>query len=107
MLYRTDEEAADDRFEVDLQDSRFGAVLDGTNPNYGIDPLSNEYRPTDAMKKILTEQQNRRRIARDSKDESIKTSGDLTESATDINKLVSKLNAKSSNGSRKRLRGAM
>jgi hypothetical protein len=110
---RMADDAGEDNFQLDLADSRFGAVLDGSNPNFGIDPLSNEYRPTDAMKQILKEQQTRRNSAKDKKQaaqgavsggkEGEEDGGDMV----DIGDLVSKLKAKSSGSvNRKRLRGA-
>lgn len=110
FLLRSDDDTVGDDFKVDLNDDRFGAVLGGTNPNFGIDPLSNEYRPTDAMKKILQEQQVRRRAAREQKQieggsASAQSSDANHEGEVDVNQLVKKLKAKSAGTSnRKRLR---
>lgn len=104
------DDAGEDNFKLDLADSRFGAVLDGSNPNFGIDPLSNEYRPTEAMKLILKEQQTRRNSTKDKKRVNDMADEDRGESGGDgvnISDLVSKLKAKSSGDvNRKRLRGA-
>jgi hypothetical protein len=52
-------ETETDSFELDMNDSRFSKVLEG-DADYGIDRLSNEYRPTQAMEKILNERNNRK-----------------------------------------------
>lgn len=48
-----------DAFELDMTDNRFSKVLEG-DADYGIDRLSNDYRPTAAMEMILNERNNRK-----------------------------------------------
>lgn len=58
---RSNEENKDaDNFELDLSDDRFKAVIEGSNPDFGIDPTANEFRPTEGMKKVLDEQHKHR-----------------------------------------------
>ena len=53
------EKKTGDEFELDMNDNRFSKVLEG-DADYGIDRLSNEYRPTAAMEMILNERNNRK-----------------------------------------------
>jgi hypothetical protein len=96
----------DSKFKVDLDDDRFQAVLQGTNPNFGIDPLANEYRATDGMQQLLNEQHKRReqKITSEEKTKKLKrTSSSAEESnGADIDNLVKKLKAKSSKDSIKK-----
>ena len=48
-------------FHVDTTDSRFAALLDGTDGRFGIDRTNPAYKETGAMKELLQEQSKRRR----------------------------------------------
>ena len=48
-------------FNLDLQDDRFKAVLDGRDDRFGIDRTNPQFQDTPAMRKILEEQTRRRR----------------------------------------------
>lgn len=52
-------ETETDDFKLDMTDNRFSKVLEG-DADFGIDRLSNEYRPTAAMEMILDERNNRK-----------------------------------------------
>lgn len=47
-------------FQVDVQDSRFAAVLEGSDDRFGIDKTDPHFKDTPAMQKILSEQRERR-----------------------------------------------
>lgn len=51
-------------FKVDVEDSRFAAVLDGTDGRFGIDKTDPNYKDTAAMRDILAEQTKRRKKKR-------------------------------------------
>jgi hypothetical protein len=48
-------------FHIDTNDSRFAAVLEGTDDRFGIDRTDPNYKETKAMKEILSEQTKRRK----------------------------------------------
>jgi len=48
-------------FHIDTKDSRFAAVLEGTDDRFGIDRTDTNYKETEAMKEILSEQTRRRK----------------------------------------------
>ena len=48
-------------FQVDTTDTRFAALLDGTDDRFGIDRTNPAYKETGAMKELLQEQSKRRR----------------------------------------------
>jgi hypothetical protein len=51
-------------FKVDVEDSRFSAVLDGSDGRFGIDKTDPNYKDTSAMRDILAEQTKRRKKKR-------------------------------------------
>jgi hypothetical protein len=51
-------------FEIDLKDSRFAAVLDGSDGRFGIDRTDPQYKETPAMREIMEEQKARRKKRR-------------------------------------------
>eukprot|EP00980_Cylindrotheca_fusiformis_P003265 scaffold738_cov124-Cylindrotheca_fusiformis.AAC.4 len=51
-------------FQVDVHDSRFSAVLDGSDGRFGIDKTDPNYKETAAMQDILNEQTKRRKKKR-------------------------------------------
>jgi len=50
----------EETFKVDLHDSRFGKLIAG-NSNFGIDPMSSEFKETKGMRDILEAQRKRRK----------------------------------------------
>jgi hypothetical protein len=48
-------------FKVDVQDSRFAAVLEGSDDRFGIDKTDPHFKDTPAMQRILSEQTERRK----------------------------------------------
>jgi hypothetical protein len=54
--------AAAESFQVDVEDSRFKGLFDGSNSHFGIDRTKAEFKETAGMKKILEAQQKRRTI---------------------------------------------
>ena len=48
-------------FKIDTSDSRFAAVLDGTDQRFGIDRTDPQYKETPAMQEILSVQAKRRK----------------------------------------------
>jgi hypothetical protein len=48
-------------FQVNVEDDRFSAVLDGSDDRYGIDMTDTNYKETPAMRKIMSEQTRRRK----------------------------------------------
>jgi len=52
--------AREETFKVDLQDSRFGKLIHG-HSNFGIDPMSSEFKETQGMRDILEAQRKRRK----------------------------------------------
>lgn len=48
-------------FKVDMEDNRFGAVLDGMDDRFGIDRTDPNYKETPAMREIMAEQTRRRK----------------------------------------------
>jgi hypothetical protein len=114
LTLRGAEVEEDNSFQLNLQDDRFHAVLEGSNANFGIDPLANEFRATDGMQSLLNEQHKRRqeKMRREEKakrsgaasgpggsSEEIETNGN---GAGEIESLVKKLKAKSSKDSVKK-----
>lgn len=69
-------------FQVDTTDTRFAALLDGTDDRFGIDRTNPAYKETGAMKELLQEQSKRRRKKSkvksntSSKDEDVARRGD-------------------------------
>lgn len=64
------EKAADisgEAFAVDTTDSRFAAVLDGSDERFGIDRTDPSYKDTPAMQAVLAEQSKRRKAKKRSK----------------------------------------
>jgi hypothetical protein len=51
-------------FKVDVHDTRFNAVLDGSDDRFGIDKTDPNYKDTSAMREILSEQTKRRKKKR-------------------------------------------
>lgn len=51
-------------FKVDTQDTRFAAVLEGSDDRFGIDKTDPNYKDTSGMRKILSEQTERRKKKR-------------------------------------------
>lgn len=58
---RVIEPAAGDTFQVDTNDDRFRAVLDGTDARFGIDPTDPNFKVTSGMQTIMKEQTRRRK----------------------------------------------
>ena len=48
-------------FQINMQDDRFKAVLDGTDDRFGIDRTDPQYKETPAMREIMAEQTRRRK----------------------------------------------
>ena len=48
-------------FQINVDDPRFGAVLDGTDARFGIDKTAPQFKNTTAMRTILSEQSKRRK----------------------------------------------
>ena len=48
-------------FKIDTADSRFSALLDGTDARFGIDKLDPRYKETPAMREIMDAQSHRRK----------------------------------------------
>ena len=48
-------------FKIDTSDSRFSALLDGTDDRFGIDKMDPRYKETPAMREILDSQLQRRK----------------------------------------------
>lgn len=106
-IYRGNDIEEDNQFQLDLHDDRFTAVLEGTNPHFGIDPLANEFRATDGMNQLLNEQHKRREQKVKLEEKSTKSIDTPTSesSPVEIDHLVKKLKSKSSKESiRKPLR---
>lgn len=86
-------------FKVDVDDSRFKAVLDGTDDRFGIDRTDPSYKETTAMREIMAEQTRRRkkrktRVANEvAPDVSAETGGAST-GASALSSLVSRLKQK-------------
>ena len=87
-------------FKVDVDDSRFKAVLDGTDDRFGIDRTDPQYKETPAMREIMAEQ-TRRRKKRKTKianavapDVSANDLGDASAGASALSSLVSRLKQK-------------
>jgi hypothetical protein len=98
-------------FQLNLNDNRFHAVLEGSNANFGIDPLANEFRATEGMQSLLNEQHKRRqeKMRTEEKEQKKKKSrgaaveADQSETnGVEIENLVKKLKAKSSKDSVKK-----
>jgi hypothetical protein len=51
-------------FSIDVMDTRFAAVLQGSDDRFGIDRTDSSYKDTEAMRKILSEQTKQRRATR-------------------------------------------
>jgi len=49
-------------FKLDTKDSRFAAVLDGTDDRFGIDRTDPQFKETPAMRELLAEQIKRRKV---------------------------------------------
>jgi len=52
-------------FEVNIKDERFAALIDGSDPRFGIDRTDPNFKETPAMKVILSEQTKRRRTRKE------------------------------------------
>jgi len=90
-------------FQVDTTDERFSALLEGKDARFGIDKTDPRYKETPAMRKIMTEQTERRRAkkrikpcAADENVNSMTTGGtnSLSAGATALSSLVRSLKAK-------------
>lgn len=57
---KKDKDTSSAAVAVDLSDERFRPVLAGNDPRFGIDRTAAEFRDTEGMRAILTEQQRRR-----------------------------------------------
>ncbi len=62
-------------FKLDTKDSRFAAVLDGTDDRFGIDRTDPQFKETAAMRELLAEQTKRRKSKKRRK----------TQKSTDVN----------------------
>ncbi len=60
-------EASEGQFQVDTKDARFFPVL-SANSNFGIDPTSSEFKSTEGMRAILSEQRRLRDSSETNKD---------------------------------------
>ena len=86
-------------FKVDVEDSRFRAVLDGTDDRFGIDRTDPQFKETPAMREIMAEQ-TRRRKKRKTKIASVVApdvsadSGEASTGASALSSLVSRLKQK-------------
>ena len=54
-------------FKIDTTDSRFSALLDGTDDRFGIDKTDPSYKETSGMRELLSEQVKRRAKKRNKK----------------------------------------
>ena len=54
-------------FKIDIKDDRFAAVLQGTDDRFGIDKTDSNYKDTEAMRKILSEQTKQRQVRKKAK----------------------------------------
>jgi hypothetical protein len=58
-------------FKVDVEDTRFAAVLEGSDDRFGIDRTDPNYKETTAMREIMAEQTRQRQAKRRKKSKSI------------------------------------
>ena len=58
-------------FKIDTKDTRFAALLDGSDERFGIDKTDPLYKETPAMREILTEQTKRRKSKKKAKTNNI------------------------------------
>jgi len=68
---KTTEEAtttSGQEFEINVDDTRFKSLFDGTDDRFGIDKTSTNFKPTVSMKMILNEQSTRRKKRRKNMD---------------------------------------
>ena len=90
-------------FHIDTTDSRFAAVLDGSDERFGIDRTDPNFKDTPAMQKVLTEQSKRRKakkrakIANDVSVDAINRSDAPTGGAAALSSLVKSLKTKVAN----------
>ncbi len=93
------EEGVNKDFKIDLQDSRFTQLFEG-NSKYGIDMTSAEYRETQGIKDILSEQQRNRKTkgakSADSSSKEAKTEAvpAAVTAGDEVNSLANKLKRK-------------
>lgn len=73
-------------FHIDTKDSRFAAVLEGTDDRFGIDRTNPNYKETEAMKEILSEQTKRRKANK--KRKKAKVTHEATVVAPNVNAVV-------------------
>lgn len=59
-------------FQIDANDSRFGAVFDGSDDRFGIDKSNPNYKETAAMKEVLATQTKRRKKKKRTEDVLVK-----------------------------------
>mmetsp|Transcript_20257 Transcript_20257/g.58122 ORF Transcript_20257/g.58122 Transcript_20257/m.58122 type:complete len:884 (+) Transcript_20257:52-2703(+) len=90
-------------FHIDTTDSRFAAVLDGSDERFGIDRTDPSFKDTPAMQKVLTEQSKRRKakkrakVANDVSVDAINRSDAPTGGAAALSSLVKSLKTKVAN----------
>jgi hypothetical protein len=83
-------------FEVNVEDDRFRAVLDGTDARFGIDRTDPNFKETPAMQKILAEQSKRRKAKRQRGDkDALDSKGEVSNGMSkDLHALVQSIKAK-------------
>lgn len=89
-------------FKVDTEDSRFKAVLDGTDDRFGIDRTDPQYKETPGMREIMAEQTRRRKKRKTKLAQSVAPdvnakSVDKSQGASALSSLVSRLKQKVTN----------
>ena len=90
-------------FKVDTEDSRFKAVLDGTDDRFGIDRTDPQYKETPGMREIMAEQTRRRKKRKTKRsqevapDVSAEDSVNESKGASALSSLVSRLKQKVTN----------
>jgi hypothetical protein len=87
-------------FQVNVEDGRFSAVLDGSDDRFGIDMTDSNYKETPAMRKIMSEQTRRRKKRKQAigktrvPDVSADSAQDGSSGASALSSLVSRLKEK-------------
>ena len=80
----------EDNFELDLQDDRFSKLLSG-DANFGIDPLSSDFKATPGMQKLMGEVGSQRVLKRKAQEN--QAPQNVTE-VSEIDRLTQKLKNK-------------
>uniref|UniRef100_A0A2M4AHI2 Putative esf1 n=1 Tax=Anopheles triannulatus TaxID=58253 RepID=A0A2M4AHI2_9DIPT len=71
---RADAATAEDDFEIDVEDSRFGAIF--SKPEYNIDPTNPAFKKTKGIERIIEHKLKKRRLAEnDVREEEVEESG--------------------------------